>query len=175
MMASCVNSIQHNGSASTALLCVLVSLHPLPDRWPQRHTKTGGRIGVLARDDTGCGNTPPSAVSASRPAVAERFESERRRLVDVFCVSALWRRDVTDTELRCLTDACTTITSQRPAGSNLSARMRARDSCVSREHTYRPRTMQHADAKVPQADPAVLADAAEAVVAAVAPPRVKGE
>lgn len=35
--------------------------------------------------------------------------------------------------------------------------------------------MQHADAKVPQADPAVLADAAEAVVSAVAPPRVEGE
>lgn len=91
---------------------------------------------MLARDDTGCGNTLPSAASASRPAVAERFESERRRLVDVFCVSALWRRDVTETELRCLTDACRTITSQRPAGSNLSLRVRARSRqlCITGAH-----------------------------------------
>lgn len=134
---------------------------------------------MLARDDTGCGNTPPSAASASTPPVAERFESERRRLVDVPCVSALWRRDVTETELRCLTDACKTHTQVSALRDRISLRacVRARDSCVSREGstTYRPRTMQHADAKVPQADPAVLADAAEAVIAAVAPPWVKGE
>ena len=79
---------------------------------------------MLARDDTGWGNTPTS-VSASP--VAERFELERTRLVVVFCVSALWRRDVTETELRCLTDACTTHTSQHPAGSILLfARARSR-------------------------------------------------
>ena len=128
---------------------------------------------MLARDDTGWGNTPTS-VSASP--VAERFELERTRLVVVFCVSALWRRDVTETELRCLTDACTTHKSA-PCGIDLALCACALETAVSRstEHTYRPRTMQHADAKVPQADPAVLADAAEAVVPAVAPPRVKGE
>lgn len=46
---------------------------------------------------------------------------------------------------------------------------------MGRVCTYRPRPMQHADAKIPQADPAVLTHAPEAIVALVAAPGVKGD
>lgn len=63
MIESSVNSSQQSGSASTAFV------------------KTGGRIATRERGSTGCG--PDWSPSSS-----EMAELERRRLIDVFCVSA---------------------------------------------------------------------------------------
>lgn len=60
-----VNSSQHNGSASTTLV------------------KTGGRIAVLDRGSTGCGNTLSSS--------SDTVELDLRRLP---CVSALDKGEV---------------------------------------------------------------------------------
>jgi hypothetical protein len=179
MMASCVNSIQHNGSASTALLCAFgarVSIHPRP--LPDSHDiPRQAEESACSRATTQAGETRPRR---SPPRRWRRGSSWSGRGSLLYFASrpfggVMSRRRSFAASPMPAQHTHTQVSTLRDRSCSL--RVRARDSCITEhtEHTYRPRTMQHADAKVPQADPAVLADAAEAVVPAVAPPRVKGE
>src|SRR4051794_2824046 len=112
---------------------------------------TGGSIAVRARGSTGCTTSPSSRLAAVR------FESDRSRVVEPLVWLRCIFRVVEATLLRCLTDACI----QTISTFN-------RQTTTSKQGTHRSRPMEHADAEVPQQQPAVFSYASYPIVAFVA-------
>lgn len=128
-IASSVNSSQHSGSGSICLDCV--ALADSRGTGETKYTITGGNIAVVALGSTGC-----SIVCSSSPS-AETLEFDLRRLLVVFCVSALCNGFANRLEIlpRCRTEDCSTVVSPYPL--------------IWQMQTYRFRPVQHAHAEIP--------------------------
>ena len=129
------------------------------------HTRTGGSTAVLALGSTGRGRIFSSSPSA------DKVEFERTRLADVVCVSALCKDANRDgTAPLCVFPPFPFIS----VSSLKLAPFPSSQTATIGSYTYCFGSMEHPDAKVPKAEPAVFPNTAESIAFFVALPGVKG-